>query len=52
MIYMENPLKQRYYLLMVEKDIFNTWCLKKVFGSTVTKRGRTIIESFANERLA
>lgn len=41
---MENPEKQRYYLLFIEQDLFNTWCLVKSFGSLVSRRGRTIVE--------
>ena len=50
MIYMQNPIKQRYYLLLIEQDLFGTWCLKKVFGSLVSRRGRIIIQTFANKK--
>ena len=42
MIYMENPKSQRFYLLYIEQDIFNTWCLIKSFGSLLNRRGRTL----------
>ena len=52
LIYMENQATQRYYLLFIEQDLFDTWCLIRAFGSTVTKRGRTIVQICENEQQA
>lgn len=52
MIYLEHKQKQRFYMLMVEQDIFNTWCLKRVFGSLLNRRGRTIMQIFESEKQA
>ena len=49
---MENPEKQRYYLLFIEQDLFGSWCLVRAFGSTVTKRGRTMVQICENEQIA
>lgn len=32
MIYMVHPQKQRFYWLMLQQDLFGTWCVRKVFG--------------------
>ena len=52
MIYMQNPDKQRYYLLLIEQDLFGTWCLKKAFGSLVNRRERVMIQTFASKKEA
>lgn len=41
MIYLENPEKKRYYLLIVELDLFDNWCLVRIFGSLINRRGRS-----------
>lgn len=52
MIYMQNPIKQRYYLLLIEQDLFGTWYLKRVFGSLVNRRGRILIQAFTSKQAA
>ncbi len=52
MIYMENCVKQRYYLLFTEQDLFGTWCLIKSFGSLMNNRGRTIIQVCQDKKAA
>ena len=32
MIYMENPANRRYYLLFIEQDLFDTWCLTRALA--------------------
>jgi len=32
MIYMIHPLKKRFYWLFLQQDLFDTWCVRKVFG--------------------
>ena len=49
---MENKQKQRFYLLMVEQDIFSTWCLKRIWGSLLNRRGRTLVQVFESEKEA
>ena len=49
---MESLAKQRYYLLFIEQDLFDTWCLIRAFGSTITKRGRTMIQICESEQQA
>ena len=50
MIYMEHQIKQRYYLLFIEQDLFKTWCLVKSFGSLISRRGRTMVEVCLNKQ--
>ncbi len=50
MIYMQNKQKQRYYSLNVEQDLFDTWCLVKIFGSLNSRRGRIIRQICDNEQ--
>ena len=52
MIYMENPKSQRFYLLYIEQDIFNTWCLMKSFGSLLNRRGRTLPQVCSSQEQA
>lgn len=49
---MENPANRRYYLLFIEQDLFDTWCLTRAFGSLVSNRGRRIIQVCTNEQHA
>ena len=49
---MENKQKQRFYQLMVEQDIFSTWCLKRICGSLLNRRGRTLVQVFESEKEA
>ena len=39
-------------MLLIEQDLFGSWCLKRVFGSTVNRRGRIMIQTFDNEKEA
>lgn len=49
MIYLINPVKHRFYLLTVHQDIFGTWMLKRIYGSTINNRGRSISQIYDNE---
>ena len=51
-IYMQNRQTSRYYSLTVEQDLFDEWCLKKVYGSLNNARGRVIIKLCESENLA
>ena len=42
MIYMINPQKQRFYWLMLQQDILDVWCVRKVYGSLSNKHCRDI----------
>ena len=52
MIYMEHPVKSRYYLLFIEQDLFGTWRLIRAFGSLVSNRGRRMTQVCDNEKHA
>lgn len=43
MIYMEHPNKNRFYWLIMEQDLFGTWCVKRIFGGLSNKYSREII---------
>ena len=40
MIYMINPVKQRFYWLLLQQDIFGTWCVHKVYGGLTNRHCR------------
>ena len=52
MIYMEHKQKQRFYWLILEQDLFDTWCVKKVYGSTLSQRRREVLVSFPDRQSA
>ncbi len=41
MIYMKNIQKNRWYLLDIMQDLFDTWLVMRSFGSLTSRRGRT-----------
>jgi predicted DNA-binding WGR domain protein len=44
MIYMIHKEKQRYYWLSIQQDIFEEWCVVKVFGGINNKHVRELWE--------
>ncbi len=46
----ENSLKKRYYLVMIEQDIFGQWVLIRVWGGIQTKLGRTQVSVLDNKK--
>ena len=52
MIYMINHQKKRFYWLMLEQDLFDTWCVKKVYGSTESQRRREVTVPFPDRHTA
>jgi hypothetical protein len=46
---MEDLVKQRFCLLLVEQDIFGDWLLKRIFGSLRTYYMRIIMHVFLNQ---
>jgi predicted DNA-binding WGR domain protein len=52
MTYLENSLKQRYYILYIAQDLFQNWCLKRTYGSLLNKRGKTITQVCNDEKHA
>ena len=49
MVYLENTTKHRFYLLFVQQDLFEVWCLVRSFGSLLNRRGRTMFDVCENE---
>lgn len=49
---MINHQKKRYYWLILEQDLFDTWCVKKVYGSTESLRRREVLVPFPNRQAA
>ena len=45
----ENSLTKRYYLVMIEQDIFGQWVLIRVWGGIQTKLGRTQVSVLDNK---
>ena len=52
MIYMINHQKKRFYWLMLEQDLFDTWCVKKVYGSIESQRRREVLVPFPDRQAA
>ena len=46
---MQNIQKNRWYLLDIMQDLFDTWLVVRSFGSLTSRRGRTIYEVCDNE---
>lgn len=40
MIYMVNPKTKRFYWLMLQQDLFGTWCVRKVYGGLTNNHKR------------
>ena len=49
MIYMHNIKKNRWYLLNISQDLFDTWLVMRSFGSLSSRRERTIWQVCDNE---
>ena len=49
---MQDHKKQKYYLLLVEQDLFGIWRLKKIFASLMNQRGRIMIQTFTTKKEA
>ena len=41
---MKNIQKNRWYLLDITQDLFDTWLVVRSFGSLISRRGRTIYQ--------
>ena len=46
---MKNIQKNRWYLLNIMQDLFDTWLVMRSFGSLTSRRGRTIYQICADE---
>lgn len=52
MIYMVNPQSQRFYWMTAKQDLFNTWCVHKIFGGLKNNHRQTILIPCENESSA
>ncbi|AUR52076.1 WGR domain-containing protein [Aquella oligotrophica] len=52
MIYMIHPIQRRFYILSLELDLFNTWCIHKIYGGLGNKHRQELIQSFESESAA
>lgn len=50
MIYMINPVKQRFYWLMIAQDLFNIWCVRKIYSGLTNNHCREVWIPFANKQ--
>ncbi len=48
MIYMEHPEKKRFYWLLMEQDLFGTWCVKRVYGGLYNQYNRQLVTPCQN----
>ena len=49
MIYMINPIKQRFYWLGLQQDIFGTWCILKCYGGLGNRHRRSVLVPFPDK---
>ncbi len=52
MIYMIHPLKKRFYWLFLQQDIFDTWCVRKVFGGLTNKHCYEMWSAYSSQHEA
>ncbi len=52
MIYMVNLEKKRFYWLMLQQDLFDTWCVRKIYGGLTNKHKREVWVPYANKLAA
>lgn len=52
MIYMINPHKNRFYWIMLQQDLFGTWCIIKVYGGLHNNHCHKQVIAYPNEELA
>jgi hypothetical protein len=49
MIYMIHPIKQRFYWLGLQQDLFGTWCVHKCYGGLGNKHRRSVLIPFPDK---
>ncbi len=52
MIYMIHPIKQKYYWLGLQQDLFGFWCIHKCYGGLDNKHRRSMFISYQDKLLA
>lgn len=52
MIYMEHPAKKRYFMLVLEQDMFGSWLLKLLYGGLDNHGHGSKVEMFECEKTA
>lgn len=52
MIYMIHPIQRRFYILSLELDLFNTWCIRKIYGGLGNKHRHEVTQAFESELAA
>ncbi len=49
MIYMIHPQKQRFYWLLLQQDLFGTWCVRKIYGGLTNNHSRDVWVSYETQ---
>lgn len=52
MIYMIHPKLNRFYIITIELDLFNTWCVRKIYGGLENKHRQELVQSYESETAA
>lgn len=52
MIYMINPKLNRFYIITIELDLFNTWCVRKIYGGLENNHRHESVQSYESESAA
>ena len=47
---MINPKKQRFYWLMLQQDLFGSWCVRKLYGGLLNNHRREAWIAYNSEK--